>query len=231
MRGEIMIRSLRAALWLGLFAVALAAPARAQVSLAGVTGVVTDAANAVIPGASVVISNIETGIETQAETNEAGYYTLVSLVPGSYELAVQSDGFSRFVRTNLELETGQQLRLDVALEIDRGAVKGDVIVHEEIQDLPLQGRDFTNLAFLVPWVMPRATGSKVRAPAATPATTTGHGEVNCSADWMSGDSAAIPSIRSRETRPVQRTMVRVTARNSFKRPSATSSAARRATSV
>ena len=78
-----MIRSLRAALWLGLFAAALAAPAPAQVSLAGVTGVVTDAADAVIPGASVVITNIETGIEVQAEANEAGYYTLVSLVPNN----------------------------------------------------------------------------------------------------------------------------------------------------
>ena len=158
---------------LALLAVLVAGPrADAQVSLASVTGVVADAAEAVIPGASVVIKNVETGIETAAETNEAGYYTLLSLTPGSYELQVSSDGFRRFVRAGLELETGQNLRIDVALEIgaltesvtvtsaapsinqERGAVKGDVIVYEEIQDLPLLGRDFSELAFLVPGVMP-----------------------------------------------------------------------------
>ena len=161
----------------GVFAVLLllatGAPLDAQVSLATVTGVVADSAKAVIPGASVTITNVQTGIETAVETNETGYYTLLSLIPGSYELVVSSQGFRRFVRPNLELETGQQLRLDVELEIgaitesvtvtsaapsinlERGAVKGDVIVYEEIQDLPIDGRDFTNLAFLVPGVMPR----------------------------------------------------------------------------
>ena len=154
----------------------LAAPVPAQVSLANVTGSVTDEGEAVIPGASVVIRNVDTGIETKSETNESGYYTLISLQPGPYELEVASDGFRRFVRSGLSLETGQQLRLDVQLQIgaltesitvssaaptinmERGTVKGDVIVYEEIQDLPLLGRDFTELAFLVPGVMPRARG-------------------------------------------------------------------------
>lgn len=150
--------------------------AQAQVSLASVTGIVTDAAEAVIPAARVAITNTQTGIENVVETNESGYFTLLSLIPGSYELAVESDGFHRFVRRGLELETGQRLRVDVELEIgaltesvtvtsatpsinlENGAVKGDVIVFEEIQDLPLAGRDFTELAFLVPGVMPRGRG-------------------------------------------------------------------------
>ena len=77
-------------LWVG-------APAEAQVSFAGVTGVVADSADAVIPGASVTITNVDTGIESAVESNESGYYTLISLMPGSYELVVTSDGFSRFV--------------------------------------------------------------------------------------------------------------------------------------
>ena len=147
-------------------------PADAQVSLASVTGVVSDSADAVIPGAGVTITNVDTGIVTEAGTNESGYYTILSLVPGTYDLAISSEGFRRFVRPNLELETGQHLRLDAKLEIgaltetmtvtsaapsinlEQGAVKGDVIVYEEIQDLPLDGRDFMNLAFLVPGVMP-----------------------------------------------------------------------------
>lgn len=150
----------------------LCLPADAQVSLASVTGVVSDSADAVIPGAGVTITNVDTGIVTEAGTNESGYYTILSLVPGTYDLAISSEGFRRFVRPNLELETGQHLRLDARLEIgalaetmtvtsaapsinlEQGAVKGDVIVYEEIQDLPLDGRDFMNLAFLVPGVMP-----------------------------------------------------------------------------
>ncbi len=149
-----------------------ATPVAAQSSQATVTGVVTDSADAVIPGATVTVTNIETGVQTDVETNEAGHYTLFSLRPGTYELEAFSDGFRRYIRSNLELETGQSLRLDVALELgaltesvtvtsaapainlERGAVKGDVIVHEEIQDLPLQGRDFMELAYLVPGVMP-----------------------------------------------------------------------------
>ena len=159
-----------------VLALAIGAPAAGQSSLATITGVVTDSADAVIPAASVRLTNVETGVETEVQTNEAGYYTLVSLIPGSYELETYADGFRRFIQTNLELETGQNLRLDVALELgavtesvtvtsatptinlERGAVKGDVIVFEEIQDLPLPGRDFTDLAFLVPGVMPRGRG-------------------------------------------------------------------------
>lgn len=165
-------------LWTACFlAILLVGPADAQVSLASVTGVVADGADAVIPGASVKISNVDTGIAAETETNEAGYFTVVSLVPGTYELAIAADGFRRFLRPNLQLETGQQLRLDTSLELgalsetvtvtsaapsinlEQGAVKGDVIVHEEIQDLPLDGRDFMNLAFLVPGVMPLWSGS------------------------------------------------------------------------
>ncbi len=159
-----------------VLALAVGPPAKGQSSLATITGVVTDSAEAVIPAASVRLTNVETGVETKVQTNGAGYYTLVSLMPGSYELETHADGFRRFIQTNLELETGQNLRLDFALEIgavtesvtvtsatptinlERGAVKGDVIVFEEIQDLPLPGRDFTDLAFLVPGVMPRGRG-------------------------------------------------------------------------
>ncbi len=160
---------------LGL-ALLLLQPLAAQSNLASVTGVVVDSTGAVIPAAQVIVENTETGIRTAASTNEAGLYTAFSLIPGTYRVAVEAEGFRRFVREGLELETGVQARIDVELELgavtetvtvsadapsinlERGAVKGDVIVYEEIQDLPLPGRDFTNLAFLVPGVMPRGPG-------------------------------------------------------------------------
>ena len=85
-------------------------------------------------------------------------------------------GFRKHRSTGIVLETGQTLRADVQLEIgsvtdsvhvtaevaalntENGAIKGDVIVQQEINDLPLDGRDFTDLAFLVPGVMPDAQG-------------------------------------------------------------------------
>ena len=150
--------------------------AHAQVALSNVTGVVIDSQDLAISGAQVTILNTDTGIQNAVETNESGYYTLVSLNPGDYELSVEAAGFRRYVQQNLRLETGQQLRLDIVLQLgvvsesvtvttgapainlQNGAVKGDVILYEEIQDLPLLGRDFTELAFLIPGVVPKGTG-------------------------------------------------------------------------
>ena len=100
--------------------------AHAQVALSNVTGVVTDSQDLAVPGAQVAILNTGTGIENAAETNESGYYTLVSLNPGDYELTVEAEGFRRNVRQDIRLETGQQLRLDIALEI--GTVTESVTV-------------------------------------------------------------------------------------------------------
>ena len=152
-------------------------PANGQVALSHVTGVVADSQGLAIPAAQVAIRNIGTGIETEVESNESGYFTLVSLNPGDYELSVEAEGFRRYVQQGLRLETGQQVRLDVALELgvvtesvtvtsgapalnlERGAIKGDVILYEELQDLPLLGRDFTELAYLIPGVVPKGRGA------------------------------------------------------------------------
>ena len=156
---------------------AYASPAHGQVALAHVTGMVADSQGLAIPAAQVTIRNVGTGIETSAESNEAGYYTLVSLNPGDYELVVTSEGFRSFVQQGIRLETGLQVRIDVELELgvvtesvtvvsgapalnlERGAIKGDVILYEELQDLPLLGRDFTELAYLIPGVVPKGRGA------------------------------------------------------------------------
>ena len=168
----------RSSVFLAVLAVLfLAAPATyAQSNLASVTGVVTDSGSAVIPGARVALRNTDTGLSWEMETNETGAYTFVSIPPGPYELTAESEGFQKFVKTAIVLETGQQYRSDMQLELgeltetvtvtaevaplntENGAIKGDVIVRQEIQALPLDGRDFTNLAFLVPGVIPAGSG-------------------------------------------------------------------------
>src|SRR6185295_19050248 len=100
------------------------------------------------------------------------------LPPGPYEVTAEMQGFTTYKESGLVLEIGQVVRLDVRLAVggvtesvqvtaeiaslntESGTVKGDVIVQQEINDLPLDGRDFTDLAFLVPGVMPMAQGGQ-----------------------------------------------------------------------
>ena len=149
-----------------------------QANLATVTGIITDSGEGVIPGANVTILNTGTGISREQTTNAVGSYTLASLQPGNYELIVTSDGFRQYTQQGIVLQTGQTLRADVQLELgqvtetvtvdaqivtlntESGTIKGDVIVMEEIQELPLNGRDFTDLAFFVPGVIPKAEGGQ-----------------------------------------------------------------------
>ncbi|MBI1354923.1 MAG: TonB-dependent receptor plug domain-containing protein [Acidobacteria bacterium] len=161
-----------------LLAALLSGPLLGQANLATVTGIVTDAADAVIPGATVSILNTGTGISREMATNESGTYTLTSLQPGDYDLTVVSEGFSTYTQRAINLVTGQVLRVDVRLELgqvtetvtvdaqlvtlntENGTIKGEVIVQEEIQQLPLAGRDFTDLAFFTPGVVPKAEGGQ-----------------------------------------------------------------------
>ena len=162
-----------------LLACALLATAGALVGQeATVTGIVSDAASGVVPGVAIRIRNIETNIIRSVPTNHEGSYTVTNLPPGHYELTAELAGFKTYQESNITLETDQILRTDIQLVLgnvsesihvtaevailntENGAIKGDVIVQQEINDLPLDGRDFTDLAFLVPGVMPNAQGGQ-----------------------------------------------------------------------
>ena len=153
-------------------------PTAAQTNYATVTGIVTDTADAVIPQAIVSIVNTGTNIKRTMLTSEVGSYTITNLGPGTYELMVQAAGFRTFRQREMVLQVGQSYRSDVRLEVgqvtesvtvdaqivtlntESGTIKGDVIVQEEIQELPLAGRDFTDLAFFTPGVVPKAQGGQ-----------------------------------------------------------------------
>jgi len=158
-------------LWLGV-------SAYGQSSLATVTGIVTDTAQAVMPGVAVSIRNVETNIVRRGQTSDNGDFTITNLSPGIYELKAEMQGFRTYRKAGIVLEVGQVLRNDIQMQVgtvnesvtvmaeittintESGTLKGDVIVHEEIQDLPLEGRDFFDLALLVPGVFPRAQGGQ-----------------------------------------------------------------------
>ncbi|MFB3826627.1 MAG: carboxypeptidase regulatory-like domain-containing protein [Bryobacteraceae bacterium] len=148
----------------------------AQADLATVTGLVTDAAGAVMPGVAVTVRNLETGAVRSIKTTPSGDYVIASLPPGSYELTAEAAGFRKYHRTGIVLEVGQTLRDNIGMQIgtlaesvevtaeaapintERGASMGEVIVQREIQELPLMDRDFMDLAFLVPGVVEKAEG-------------------------------------------------------------------------
>lgn len=147
----------------------------AQVTTTTIYGNVTDAAGAQIPGAIVTITNEQTGATQSATTNDEGEFTFNFLQIGRYTLSISASGFKEQTQTNIELTGGQRLRLNYALEI--GAVTEKVTVTAEtplinavnaeqlishntqqVRELPLARRDWTNLLNVGTGVEVRASG-------------------------------------------------------------------------
>jgi hypothetical protein len=158
-------------------------PATAQVTGATLSGTVTDPSGSVIAGAEVAIKNLGTGIVRTVSTDSAGLYSAPNLSPGSYEVKVSSLGFSTAVQSNLTLSVGQEQSLNLAMKV--GEASQTVTVEESaptveltsatlsaqvnattVRELPLNGRDWTQLATLEPGV------ATVRVQASTSSPTT-----------------------------------------------------------
>src|SRR6202142_768365 len=96
---------------------ALTASALAQSDRGTITGTIADPAGAVVAGAPVQVRNIETGAVHQAGTSATGNYTLAELPAGTYEFSVTVQGFKRYVRPGILVQTAQTYRIDAALEV------------------------------------------------------------------------------------------------------------------
>ena len=158
------------------FALLFAASAAfAQTPSASVVGRVTDASGAVIPGVAIKVVDVATNIGRQATTNETGEYTVPYLNPGSYTLEASSAGFRTYKRSEFPLAVDQALRIDIPLEVGSAAetvtvsdvpsvlntengTRGEVTTQEEIKELPLDGRNFSDLAYLTGGVVPKGDG-------------------------------------------------------------------------
>ena len=147
-----------------------------------ITGLISDPAGTSVPGARVAVTNIDTGIKRESSTNDQGYYTVPLLNPGNYELTVQKTGFKGVTRPGIKLDVSQIARVDLGLTLgevkdsvtviaeapiltSENATIGQVIGNKKILDLPLNGRDFTQLATLVPGAISRGTNASLEAPA------------------------------------------------------------------
>jgi hypothetical protein len=143
-------------------------PSFAQVDRATVTGIVTDKDGAVVPGASVTVTNTATNVASTDLTNTAGSYLIVNLIPGPYRVDVELTGFKKHSVTTT-LEVGQRARMDARLEIGSfsetvsvearaqlvntsDASLGKVVSQTQVANLPLAIRNWDDILALVPGV-------------------------------------------------------------------------------
>jgi len=164
-------------LFTGLPAVMVLAccPVFAQSNSATLSGIVTDPSGAVVVGANVVATREATGVSQSTKTNRTGLYAFPELVPGSYNLAVTSQGFKQYVEQGLVLQTQDTVAQNVTLEIgaesqtvnvssetalmnSQNATVSTVVDRQTVANMPLNGRSFQGLITLSPGVATVATG-------------------------------------------------------------------------
>jgi hypothetical protein len=152
-------------------ALVIAAPTAvwAQRTTASVRGTVTDSSHALVPGATVAVTNADTGLNRSAVTNADGVYTVSELPVGKYTITVTLQGFKTATRTDIALNVAEDRKFDfelapgalsesVSVQADATPVKtsgGDVsgvITGQLVRELPLNGRNFLQLATLMPGV-------------------------------------------------------------------------------
>lgn len=137
-------------------------PVRGQNSQGTILGHVQDPTGAGLPGARITATNVNTNVSTHFTTNSTGDYVLVDMIPGTYQVKVESDGFKTEVSANLILEVDQTLRQNFTLQVGQikevmtvtadaqmvqtdNTTTGNVLDQRTIEELPSSGRDFTNL--------------------------------------------------------------------------------------
>jgi outer membrane receptor protein involved in Fe transport len=153
--------------------------AHAQTVGASLQGIVTDSTGGALANAEVVVLGVATGGVWELKTDGSGHYRVPLLQPGEYEVHVSQTGFQPLVRRGIHLNVGQNVVLDVRLEVSAireemtvtgaaptvnttsGAVSG-LVGDKEIRELPLNGRSFQQLALLQTGVTPAlAAGNDV----------------------------------------------------------------------
>jgi carboxypeptidase family protein/TonB-dependent receptor-like protein len=142
--------------------------AEAQADRATLSGFVRDSSGAVLPGATVSVTNTATGVLQEQTTSETGNYLIVNLIPGPYRVEISLSGFKKFTQA-VPLEVAQRARIDATLEV--GSVQeavvvvgtspvlntsdnmlGAVIPQSQVANLPLAIRNWDDLLALVPGV-------------------------------------------------------------------------------
>jgi hypothetical protein len=152
------------------FAIALllSLPAVAQITRGSISGLLQDSSGAVLPGATVTITETETNVRTTTKSEPDGLFLIAGVLPGSYTLRVEARGFQTLVKTNLNLDAGERLAVGT-LQLTVGSEKqtvtiasqgeliqtdtadrGDSLTTKEVANLPMAGRNWASLINLLP---------------------------------------------------------------------------------
>jgi len=149
--------------------------ARGQEITGSIRGAILDPSGATISGASVTATQIETGFERKTTTDSDGTYIILALPVGHYRVEAEAAGFQKLSRDRITLDVNQNANVSFHLVLGGGSYKvevnsdasliestatslGKTVQEREILDLPLNGRDFTQLGILQPGVVPITPG-------------------------------------------------------------------------
>ena len=159
------------------FAVAgliLTCPIFGQEFRASIAGQVADTSGAIIPGAAVVVTNLERNIASQTATNSAGRYLVQFLLPGHYLVTAEKSGFKKSSHTGITLEAADHLALDISLEVGdltqsvtvstepplletETASRAGTIENRVLENVPTNGRNLFSLQYTLPGVIKQST--------------------------------------------------------------------------
>jgi Carboxypeptidase regulatory-like domain/TonB dependent receptor len=148
---------------------------QAQQITGNIRGIVTDPSGAVVDNAEVIVKQIETGLTRSAMTDRSGSYVFVELPIGHYQLAVVAKGFQKYLQEGISLDVNEAATVLVRLRVGSEAQQievnadatlvqstvsslGQTVKEREILDLPLDGRNFSQLGTLQPGVVPLTPG-------------------------------------------------------------------------
>jgi hypothetical protein len=163
-----------------IFVLVLSSLALAQ-STATLQGTVTDTSNAAVPGAKIVVHSQDTGVERTIQSNQDGFYLLPGLLPGTYQITFSASGFEGYVIKDLKLDVATTVTENVQLKVgevtQEVTVSGgeplvstsspgvsQVITPKTVQEIPLNGRHFLDLANLTPGTMTAPQNGFLVAP-------------------------------------------------------------------
>ena len=149
--------------------IVISAPCVSQVASAELSGTVFDVSGSVVPGGKVTATNLATNVSRIAESGKDGSYVLTQLPPGDYTLSVEAPGFRKLVQSGITLQINQQARVDLSLQLGQladtveitgqpplleaeSSSLGTVVNEQLVNQLPLNGRNFIQLATLSPGV-------------------------------------------------------------------------------
>jgi hypothetical protein len=145
---------------------------RAQTSTVGnISGTVRDPAGAVIPRAKVVIQEETTGFSRTVITSDEGFYSAPSLPVGRYSISTAPQGFKKTVNTGIDLHLGENLVVNLSVEVGqvsetvnvsneaaqvetRSGAVSSLVSGKQVTELPLNGRNYSQLVLMVPGVSP-----------------------------------------------------------------------------